>query len=80
MPDRLELARQLLDLVVVEIVLQREGLEIGRLDEPPLLGVLDEGARAFALEQFVKLILRQVVGSVLSSSSWRRWELQAFSL
>ena len=49
-PDRLELARQLLDLIVVEIVLQREGLEVGRLDEAALLRILDEGARALALE------------------------------
>jgi len=62
------------------VVLQREGLEVGRLDEAAFLGILDEGARALALEQLVKLILRQVGGSVLSTSSWLRWELQTFSL
>src|SRR4051794_36613206 len=65
-PDGLELTRDLLGLVVVEIVLERERLEVRQLDESALLGTLDEGARALGLEQFVKLVLRQVLGSVLS--------------
>src|SRR5580765_1298631 len=58
--DRLQLARQLLDLVVAEVVLQHERLEVDELDVAALLGVLDEGPGAFALEQIVKLILRQM--------------------
>ena len=42
-PLRLELARELLGLLVVELVLDREGLELGRLDEAALLRALDEG-------------------------------------
>ena len=79
-PDRLELARQLLDLVVVEVVLEREGLEVGRLDEAALLGALDEGARAVALEQFVKLILRQVRRFSPFAVSSLRGELRTFAL
>src|SRR3954454_10891472 len=41
-PDALELAGQLLDLVRVEVVLERERLELGGLEIAPLLGALDE--------------------------------------
>ena len=48
--DRLELARQLLDVGLVELVLEGECLELGRLDVAALLGSLDEGARPLGLE------------------------------
>ena len=47
---RLELAGQLLDVGLVEVVLERECLELGRLDVAALLGGLDEGAGPFGLE------------------------------
>ena len=50
--DGLELARQLLDLVVGEVVLERECLELGRLDEAALFGAFEQGARALGLQQF----------------------------
>ena len=65
-PDRLELARQLLDLLLGEVVLQRERLELGGLDEPALLGALDQQARLIAFKQLGQLILRQVTLVVLS--------------
>ena len=64
--DRLELARELLDLLVGEIVLERERLELGRLDVAALLALLDERARLFGFQQFVKLILCQAALYVLS--------------
>ena len=67
--DRLQLARQLLDLVVGEVVLEHERLEVDELDVPALLGVLDERAGAVALEQIVKLILRQMRVSPFVGSS-----------
>jgi hypothetical protein len=57
--DPLELARELLDLFLVEIELERERLELGRLDVATLLRTLDEGASLVGFEQFVKLVLRQ---------------------
>jgi hypothetical protein len=68
-PDRLELAGQLLHLLFSEVVLERERLELGRLDEPALLGALDQQARLIAFKQLVHLILRQVSLVVLSPSS-----------
>ena len=68
-PDRLELTRQLLDLLLPEVVLERECLELCRLDEPALLGALDQQARLIALKQLVQLILGQVTPVVLSPSS-----------
>jgi hypothetical protein len=52
-PDRLELARELLDLFLTEIVLDCERLELDRLDVAALLTLLDEGARLLALQQFL---------------------------
>jgi hypothetical protein len=49
-PDRLELARQLLDLVLCEVVLEREGLELGLLDEAALLRGFHDRPSAFALQ------------------------------
>jgi hypothetical protein len=41
-PDALELPGQLLDLGLVQVVLEGEGLELGGLEISPLLGALDE--------------------------------------
>ena len=65
-PDRLELARELLDLVFGQVVLEGERLELGRLEVAALLGAFDQRARLIAFQQFVQLILRQVSRSVLS--------------
>jgi hypothetical protein len=56
---RLSAACQELDLVVGEIVLEREGLELGGLDVAALLRSLQEGAGRLGLEQLVKLVLGQ---------------------
>jgi hypothetical protein len=58
-PGALELPRELLDLVVVELELGGEGLELGRIDEALLLRALDDRADLVGLEQFVELVLRQ---------------------
>ena len=58
--DALELAGDILDLLLVELVLERESLELGRLDPATLLGALDERAGLIALEQLLNLVLRQV--------------------
>jgi hypothetical protein len=55
----LELARQLLDLVLVQLELGREGSDRGGIDVAALLGALDDGADLIRLEQFLELILRQ---------------------
>src|SRR5205085_8763846 len=59
-PDALEFARQLLDLVLVQVVLERERLEGGLLDEAALLRTLDEYLGLVGIKQFVKLVLCQV--------------------
>ena len=59
-PDPLELAGQLLDLVLVELVLQGEGLELGSLEMPTLLSALDERLGLVGIKQFVQLILCQM--------------------
>src|SRR5581483_7676831 len=64
-PDALELARQVLDLLVGQVELEREGLQLGRLEIAALLGTLDESARLVGLEQLVQLVLAQL-SSVLS--------------
>ena len=58
-PDALELGRQLLDLLLVQVELDRERLELRRLEIAPLLRGLDHRARLVGFEQFVQLILRQ---------------------
>jgi hypothetical protein len=58
-PGPLELARQLLDFLVVELQLGRKGLELGGIDETTLLRPLDDGADLVRLEQLVQLVLRQ---------------------
>ena len=69
--ERLELAGELLGLLVVQIVLEHERLELGRLDEAALLGALDERLDLVGLDQFVQLALRQIETSVPSHSSSR---------
>ena len=55
----LELARQLLDLVLGEVVLEREGLELRRQHEAALLCSFEQNARGLGLQQFLKLRLGQ---------------------
>src|SRR3954470_4350415 len=55
----LELTRQQLDLVVGEVVLERERLELGRQDEAALLRSFEQHARGLGLQQFLKLGLSQ---------------------
>src|SRR3954451_24308263 len=55
----LELAREQLDLVVGQIVLEREGLELGRQDEAALLCSFEQDARGLGFQQFLKLGLSQ---------------------
>jgi hypothetical protein len=57
--DRLELACQLLDLVLGQVVLEREGLQLGGQDEAALLRYLELHARGLGLQQFLKLRLGQ---------------------
>ncbi|MGZ8693181.1 MAG: hypothetical protein ACXWZT_10675, partial [Gaiellaceae bacterium] len=59
-PDPLELAGQLLDLGLVEVVLEGERLELGSLEVPTFLGTLDERLGLVGIKQFVQLILCQV--------------------
>jgi hypothetical protein len=49
-PGALELAGELLDLLVVELELGGERLELRRVDEALLLSPLDDGADLFRLE------------------------------
>ncbi len=58
-PDAFQLARQLFDVDVGELVLERERLELGRLDIAALLARLDQALRAFGFQQFGELVLRQ---------------------
>src|SRR4030095_16629660 len=58
--DRLELARELLHVGVVEVVLEGKRLELGRPDVAALFGSLDEGARALSLEKLGNLLVRQL--------------------
>ena len=58
-PDALELGRQLFDVLVVQVELERERLELGGLQVAALLRGLDHGAGLIGLEQFVQLVLRQ---------------------
>src|SRR5262245_46055825 len=58
--DRLELPRQLLDVSVVEVVLERERLELRRLDVTALFGGLDQGAGPLGLQKLRNLLVRQL--------------------
>src|SRR4029079_17796802 len=73
-PDPLELAGQLLDVDIGELVLEGERLELGGLDEAPLLARLDHRAGALGFQQFSELILRQ---RLLHTLSMRIWDLLA---
>jgi hypothetical protein len=68
-PDALELGRQLLDLLVGQVELERERLQLGRLEVPTLLRPFDERARLVGLEQLVQLILGQCLLSPLGPAS-----------
>jgi len=59
-PDSLELPGQLLDLGLVEVVLESEGLELDSLEMPTLLSALHECLGLVGIKQFVQLILCQV--------------------
>jgi hypothetical protein len=65
--DGLELARELLDVVLAEIVLDDECLELDGLNVTPLLTLLDERAGLLTFKQFLKLMLCQAALYVLSS-------------
>jgi hypothetical protein len=58
-PQALELARQLLDVLLVEVLLDGERRNRGRLDEATLLGTLDDRTDLIGLEQFLQLVLSQ---------------------
>src|SRR5581483_11153141 len=58
--DALELARQLLDVLLREVVLEHERLELGRLDVAALLRALDQDTGLVAFKQLVQLVLGQV--------------------
>jgi hypothetical protein len=49
-------------------VLERERLELGRLDVAALFSSLDEGARALGLEKLGNLLVRQLRSLFLSHS------------
>ena len=68
-PDPLELGRQLLDLLLVQVELEGERLQLGRLEVTTLLRALDEGAGLVGLEQLVQLILGQCLLSPLGPAS-----------
>src|SRR5262249_17355818 len=64
--DALELTYDLRDLTLREVVLDRECLELCRLDPSALLTRLDQRAGTFGFQQFGKLTLGQVEIDVLS--------------
>src|SRR5207248_4954062 len=76
-PDLLQLRGQLLDILVGEVELNRERLELRRLQIATLLRDLDHRAGLVGLQQFVQLILRQGLLSPFGAASGRR---AAFSL
>ena len=64
--DSLELARNLLGFLVVQLVLESERLELHGLHPAALLGALDQSLDLIGFEQFGQLVLRQEGVSVLS--------------
>jgi hypothetical protein len=58
---------ELRELFVPELELGPEGLELGRIDETPLLGVLDQRSACEGLQQLVHGVLTQGFSVVLSS-------------
>ena len=61
--------RSCLDLVLGELVLERERLELGRLDEAALLRAVEQQAGVLGLEQLVQLALGQFRPLRLRSSA-----------
>ena len=61
-PHRLELARDLLDLLGGELLLGDEALELRWVDPPALLGALHDRLQLVGFEQFDELVLRQACG------------------
>src|SRR5207302_8364081 len=64
--DCLELESQRLDLLVGEIVLEREDFELRGQHVPSLLGAFEQHARLLTLQQLLQLILGQLRSRVLS--------------
>ena len=58
-PDRLQLPLGYSGLVIGQIVLERKGFELGRLEEAAFLGALYEDARRLRLEKLSHLVLGQ---------------------
>ena len=67
--DPLELAGELLDLLLVQVELERERLQLRRLEVAAFLRALDERASLVGFEQFVELVLRQGY-SIPSNRAW----------
>ena len=65
-PDRLELARDLLRFLVVQLVLEHEGLELDRFHPAALFRALDQALDLIRFQQLSQLVLRQEAVSVLS--------------
>ena len=57
--EGLQLARELLRLLLGQVVLEHERLELGGLDQAALLRALDERLDLLRLNQFDQLVLRQ---------------------
>src|SRR4029079_1715660 len=57
--DALELRGEILDVLVVEVQLDTEGFQLGRIEVAALLRALDHRPRLVSLEQLVELVLRQ---------------------
>jgi hypothetical protein len=64
--DALELAGQLLDLGLVEVVLDGERFELCGLEVSTLFGTLHKGLGLVGIKQFVKLVLCQLSLSALT--------------
>ena len=71
-PDRSSSVRQLLDLGLVQVELERERLELGRLEVAALLRALDHRLGLIRLEQLVQLVLRQGLLSPFGPQSGRQ--------
>ena len=75
-PGALELARQLFDFLLVEVLLGGERLDGSGIDVAPLFGALDDRADLIRLEQFLQLILSQGRSRPFKRAS----KMSAFSL
>ena len=67
--DPLQLAPELLDVEVAQLVFEGERLELGGLDEAALLRTLEQRPGPVGLKQFGHLVLRQKPRATLSRSS-----------